>query len=130
MIQQRAMYKTKNGGTGNRMRTTWGIGECYIPGNVVKHSRECLQTIPRMSPTISGNFLKHSKECPPTFCSLLIMRSAIKLALLNFPVERNLPRSSGLYSSSFYLPINFSLHGSVGLKKVSISLAKFVTNKI
>ena len=56
--------------------------------------------------------------------SLLIMRSAIELALLNFPVERSLPRSS------FYLPINFSLNGSVELKKVSITLGKFVTNKI
>ena len=33
-------------------------------------------------------------------------------------------------SSSFYLPIHFSLNGSVGLKKVLITLAKFVTNKI
>ena len=51
------------------------------------------------------------------------MRSAIELALpvalLNFPVERSLPCSSVLQSPSFYLPINFSLNGSVGLKKIS-----------
>ena len=79
----------------------------------------------------NSNDLAHMVNFPT--CSLLIMRSAIELALpvalLNFPVERSLPRSSVL-SSSFYLPINFSLNGSVGLKKVLITLAKFVTNKI
>ena len=38
-----------------------------IPGNVLKHSRECPQTFWRMSPKISGNFLKHSGECLQTF---------------------------------------------------------------
>ena len=66
--------------------------------------------------------------------SLLIMRSAIELVLpvvlLNFSMECSLLCSSVLQSSSFYLPINFSLNGSVGLKKDTITLGKFVTNKI
>ena len=35
-------------------------GECYIPGNVVKCSRECPQTFREMSPNIPGNVPKHS----------------------------------------------------------------------
>ena len=62
------------------------------------------------------------------------MRSTIELALpvalFNFPVEHSLLSSLVLTSSSFYFPINFSLNGSVGLKKVSITLAKYVANKI
>ena len=45
------MYKTRNAGTRN------------IPGNVLKHSRKCLQTFQRMSSNIPGNIIKHSGEC-------------------------------------------------------------------
>ena len=53
-------------------RGEWG--ECYIPGNVAKHSGECPQTfrgmssnIPGMSSNILGNVAKYSGECPQTF---------------------------------------------------------------
>ena len=58
-----AMYKTWNTGTGNGMRGTRGMGECYISGNVAKHSREYRQTFQGMLPNIPGNLAKHSGEC-------------------------------------------------------------------
>ena len=42
-------------------------GECYIPGNVAKHSGECPQTFRGMSSNIPRNVAKHSRECPQTF---------------------------------------------------------------
>ena len=62
-----AMYKTRNTGTRKRMRGTLGMGGCYIPGNVAKHSGECPQTFRGMSSNIPGNDTKHSGECPQTF---------------------------------------------------------------
>ena len=59
-IKQRAMYKTKNAETGNRMWGTQRMGVCYIPGNVVKHFGKCFQIFWGMSPSITGNVLKHS----------------------------------------------------------------------
>ena len=54
-------------GTECRERREWG--ECYIPGNVAKHSgyfakhsRECPQTFWGMLPNIPGNVLKHSGQ--------------------------------------------------------------------
>ena len=61
------MYIIRNTGTGNGMRGTRGIGECYIPGNVTKYSGECRQAFWGMSPNIPGNVAKHSGECPQTF---------------------------------------------------------------
>ena len=61
------MYKTRNTGTGNGIRGTWGMGECYIPGNVAKHSGECGQTFRGMSPNILGNVAKYSVECHQNF---------------------------------------------------------------
>ena len=73
----RAMYKTRNTGTGNGMRETRGIGgmlyslECpqtfwgissNIPGNVAKHSGECCQIFRGISPNIPLNVAKHSWE--------------------------------------------------------------------
>ena len=46
-------------------RGEWG--ECYIPGNVAKHSGKCPQTFRGMSPNIPGNVLKYSGECRQTF---------------------------------------------------------------
>ena len=66
----KAMYKTRNTGTGNGMQGTRGTrvwGECYIPGNVVKHFGEYRQAFRGMSPNIPGYVLKHSGECPQTF---------------------------------------------------------------
>ena len=51
----------QEGGMECRERGEWG--ECYIPGNVTKHFRECCQTSPGMSPNIPGNVAKHSWEC-------------------------------------------------------------------
>ena len=77
-----AMYKTRNTGTGNRMRGTRGMrgmlysGECRqtfrgmlpsIPGNVAKRSGECPQTFWGMSPNIPGNVAEHSGECCQIF---------------------------------------------------------------
>ena len=42
-------------------------GECYIAGNIAKHSGECPQTFPGMLSNILGNVLKHSRECRKTF---------------------------------------------------------------
>ena len=79
---QKAMYKTRNTGTGNEMRGTRGMGgmlysrECRptfrgiysnIPENIVKHSEECSQTFRGMSPNIPGNIAKYSEECCQTF---------------------------------------------------------------
>ena len=61
------MYKTRNTGTGNGIRGTRGMGECYIPGNVAKHSGECGQTFRGMSPNILGNVAKYSVECHQNF---------------------------------------------------------------
>ena len=69
------MYKTRNTGTGNKMRGTRGMGGMSpnIPGNVAKHSGECPQTFVAkdsgechktfwgMSPNIPGNVVKHSR---------------------------------------------------------------------
>ena len=41
--------------------------ECYIPGNVAKHSGECPQTFRRILSNIPGNVAKHSGECSRTF---------------------------------------------------------------
>ena len=49
------------------MRETRGIGECYIPGNVTKHSGECPQTFWGISPNLPGNVVKHSGEYRQTF---------------------------------------------------------------
>ena len=57
-----AMYKNRNTGTGNGMRGTRGMGECYIPGNVTKHSGESPHIFWGMSPNIPGNVLKDSGE--------------------------------------------------------------------
>ena len=64
---QKAMYKTRNTGTGNGMRGTRWRGECYIPGNVAQHSEEFIQTFRGISSNIPGNVTKHSGECRQTF---------------------------------------------------------------
>ena len=46
-------------------RGEWG--ECYISGNVAKHSGEYLQTFRGMSSNIPGNIAKHSGGCGQTF---------------------------------------------------------------
>ena len=83
----KAMYKTRNTGTGNGMRGTRGMGkmlysgECpqtfrimllNILGNVTKHSGECHQIFRGMSPNIPGNVAKYSGECPQTFRVMLL----------------------------------------------------------
>ena len=83
---QKAMYKTRNTGTGNEMRGTRGMGgmlysrECRptfreiysnIPENIVKHSEECSQTFRGMSPNIPRNVLKHSGEYRQIFRGML-----------------------------------------------------------
>ena len=62
-----AMYKTRNTGTGNRMRRPRGMGgmSLNIPGNVLKPSGR--QTFWGMLPNILGNVLKHCGECLQTF---------------------------------------------------------------
>ena len=37
--------------------------ECYISGNVAKHSGECHKTFREMSPNIPGSVVKHSRAC-------------------------------------------------------------------
>ena len=64
------MHKARNTGTGKEMRGTLGMGQCYIPGNIAKHSRECHKMVPGMSSNIQGNVLKHSGECRQTNCDL------------------------------------------------------------
>ena len=71
------MYKTRNAGMGIGIRGTWGLGgtlyygECYqtfwgmlpnILGNVVKHSRECSQTIQRIFKNNPEHVAKHPVE--------------------------------------------------------------------
>ena len=53
-------------------------GECYVPGNVLKHSGKCLQTFrgcPQtfqvLSSNIPGNVAKHSGEFSRTFRGML-----------------------------------------------------------
>ena len=60
----RAMYKTRNTGTGNGMRGTQRIGGMLYSG-------ECRQTFRGMSPNIRGNIAKYSGECPQTFRGML-----------------------------------------------------------
>ena len=43
------------------------LEECYIPGNVVKHSREYPQRFRGVSSNLSGNVGKCSGECCQTF---------------------------------------------------------------
>ena len=45
-------------------------GECYIPGNVAKHTGECPQTFLGLFPSIPGNVPKHSGECPQIFLGM------------------------------------------------------------
>ena len=65
------MYKTRNTGTGNRMRRTQGMGECYILGNCAKHTGEYPQTFQGMLPNILRNVVKYPGECPQTFQGML-----------------------------------------------------------
>ena len=86
VANRRAMYKTRNTGTGNRIRGTREMrGMLYSgemssnnPGNVAKHSGECPQTS-----NISGNVLKHSGECCQTFRGIPpnILGNVVKLFL-------------------------------------------------
>ena len=86
LLLQKAMYKTRNTGTGNGMRGTQGMGgmlssgECRqtfrgmssnILKNVAKHSGECRQTFQRMSPNIPGSVAKYSGECDRKFRVML-----------------------------------------------------------
>ena len=57
---QRAMYKTRNRGTGNGMRETRGMGGMLYSG-------ECRQAFRGMHPNIPGNVTKYSGECAQTF---------------------------------------------------------------
>ena len=99
---QRAMYKTRNTGTGNGMRGTRGMGgmlysgECCqtfrrmppnIPRNVTKYSGECAQTFQGYRQTF---VLKHSRECCQTFWG---MSPNIPGMLPNIP--GNVPKHSG-----------------------------------
>ena len=81
LLLQRAIYKTRNTGTGNGMqgmRGTRGMftripgnlledsGECYyfnIPGNVPEDSRECWRRFRGMFKRIPGNVPQDSGEC-------------------------------------------------------------------
>ena len=67
------MCKTRNTGTGNGMQGTRGMGGMLpnIPGNVVKHSKECGQTFPGMLPNILGDNAKHYREYSRTFRGML-----------------------------------------------------------
>ena len=62
------MHKSRNTGTGNRMRETQGMGGMLpnIPGNVLKHFGECREIFRGMSSNIPGNVLKYSEECCQT----------------------------------------------------------------
>ena len=68
---QKAMYKTRNTGTGKEMRRTWGMEECCIPGNVAKHSGEHHQIFRGISSNIPGNVTKHSGQCHQIFRGML-----------------------------------------------------------
>ena len=65
------MYKKRNIGRGNGMWGTRGMGECYILGNVAKHSGDCPQTFRGVLPSILGNIAKYSGECCQTFQEML-----------------------------------------------------------
>ena len=61
--RDKAMYKTRNTGTGNGMRGMLYSGECRktfrgmssnIPGDILKHSGECHKRFRGMSPNIPG----------------------------------------------------------------------------
>ena len=52
----KAMYKTKNTGTGNGMQETREMGGMLYSG-------ECRQTFRGMLLNIPGNIVKHSGEC-------------------------------------------------------------------
>ena len=85
LLLQRAIYKTRNTGTGNGMqgmRATRGMftkipgnlledsGECYyfnIPGNVPEDSRECWRRFRGMFKRIPGNVPQDSGECSKRF---------------------------------------------------------------
>ena len=54
-LSEKAMYKTRNTGTGNGMRRTREIGGMLYSG-------ECCQTFQGMSSNIPGNVAKHSGE--------------------------------------------------------------------
>ena len=56
----KAMYKTKNTGTGNGMQETREMGGMLYSG-------ECRQTFRGMLLNIPGNVLKHSGEYRQTF---------------------------------------------------------------
>ena len=70
--KEMAMYKTRNTGTGNRMRGTRGIGECYIQGNIPKQSGECPQTFRGILPNIPGNVLEKSREYSKIIWDMLL----------------------------------------------------------
>ena len=63
--------------------------ECYIRGNVAKHSGECPQTFRGMSSNIPGNVAKHSRECPQTFRGM------------SPNIPRNIAKHSGEYRLTF-----------------------------
>ena len=75
-----------------RERGEWG--ECYIPGNVAKHSGECPQTFRGMWPNIPGNVLKHSGECRQTF---LGVSSNIPGNVTKYSAECSSSSGSNLY---------------------------------
>ena len=52
-------------------RGEWG--ECYIPGNVLKHLGECCQIFREMSPNIPENIAKHFGECPQAFLEISVL---------------------------------------------------------
>ena len=83
VANRRAMYKTRNTVTGNRIRGTWEMrgmlysGECpqkfrgmlpNIPANVLK--RQTLRGVPS---NIQGNVAKHFGECPQTFRGMSVL---------------------------------------------------------
>ena len=75
MWSGKAMYKTRNTGTGNGMRGTQGMGgmlysgECrqIFRGMSPKHSGECHQILRGMLLDIPRNVTKHSRECHQKF---------------------------------------------------------------
>ena len=119
------MYKTRNTETGNGMRRMQGIGgNLYsgersqrfrgilpnIPGNVLKHFRECRQTFWRMSKNIPGNVVKHSGECSQTCPGILP----------NIP--GNVAKHSGEFCQTFPgIPSNIHCYLQVTLAKVRLS---------
>ena len=57
---ERAIYKTRNTGTGDGMRETRGMRQ-------ILYSAECPQKFRAMLLNILWNVAKHSGECPQTF---------------------------------------------------------------